>query len=83
MAYIPEDNWRNDPGMKCAIEYKKKFAILPVICHDGIKVWWEAYYTKYIQWGHRSVDRHDYCHTDKCENITESEYIVRKLTEGF
>ena len=84
MAHIPEDNWRNDPGMVSSVEYKKKYAILPIICEDGMQVWLKNYYTKYMHWGHRSVYVDgDHCHTDKCENITEAEYIVRKLIEGF
>ncbi len=82
MKHIPADNWRNDPGLICEIDYKKKFAILPVTCHDGVKVWLSYYYTLYYHWGYRNIED-SYYHTDQLDNITEAEYIIRKLTEGF
>lgn len=84
MTY-PEDNWRNDPGLKSTVFYRKKFALLPVVCQCGTKVWLKNYYTKYIYWGMRTVDKfdNDYdLHRDVCESITEDEYLVRRLAEG-
>lgn len=84
---IPEDNWRNDPGLKSVVIYRKKFALLPVVCQCGTKLWLKTYYKKYVYWGMRSVGHLDIdneynLHCDACENITEAEYLVRRLTEG-
>jgi hypothetical protein len=84
-----KNNWRSDPGLTSTIIYKKKFALYPVKCHDGTQVWLDHYYTKYQYWGFRGavsisdIDniKHN-LHEDKLENISEAEYIVRKLTEG-
>jgi hypothetical protein len=89
MAYKPEDNWRNDPGLSCVVVYKKKFALFPRKCEDGTKVWLKNYYTKYEYFGFKrsmsSLDIHDgdNYHIDQLEDITEAEYIVRRLTEGI
>lgn len=89
MTYLDIDphNWRNDPGLSCIIEYKKRFAFFPVKCADGTKVWFRHYYKKYELWSHNHAGSgskyrdSDYLHTDFIENITEPEYIVRKLSE--
>ena len=90
MAYEPKDNWRNDPGLTSSIMYKKKFALFPKICEDGTEVWLRYYYTKYQYYGFRRpisiidiADYRDDLHEDKLEDITEAEYIVRRLIEGF
>jgi hypothetical protein len=85
MKYDPLDNWRNDPDLQSVTEYRKKFAIWPIICGDGTRLWFKNYYKKYEHWGHRDIgtrnilDEH-YLHTDFIENVSESEYIVRKLS---
>ena len=88
--YEPEDNWRNDPGLTSTNMYKKKFALFPRTCEDGTIVWLKYYYTKYKYWGFRRtinagdiLDHRDDLHEDKLEDITEAEYIVRRLIEGF
>lgn len=89
MAYEPEDNWRNDPGLESAHLYRKKFALFPQKCEDGTVVWLKNYYVKYQYWGFRRaitatdiLDHRDDLHEDKLESITEAEYIVRRLIEG-
>lgn len=84
------NDWRNDPGLTSTVIYKKKFALLPRRCEDGTLVWLKNYYTKFQFWGFRRsitmanvLDYRDDLHEDKLENITEAEYIIRKLTEGF
>lgn len=86
----PEDNWRNDTGLTSCVVYKKKFALFPHKCEDNTVVWLKNYYTKYKYWGWRcgitAADistRIDELHEDKLEDITEEEYIVRRLTEGI
>lgn len=84
MGYMPTSNWRNDPGLTSKPEYKKKFALRPVMCADGTKVWLRPYYKKYEHWSHgHNASHYDegYLHTDFIENITEAEYIFRKLAE--
>jgi hypothetical protein len=87
MGYIVPNppNWRNDPGLTSKSEYRKRFAFLrPVMCSDGTKVWMKSYYKKYDLWSHGdNVSYYDegYLHTDFIENITEQEYIIRKLAE--
>lgn len=80
------NNWREDAGMSSKIEYAKKFAILPIVCQDGTKIWMKPYYRVYQRWGKFIAAFNDESygiHTDRLGNITEAEYIVRKLTEGF
>jgi hypothetical protein len=82
------NNWREDPGLKSQVEYKRRFAILPVMCSDGISMWFKPYYSKYKHWGYGpplytdKLDNYN-LHTDFIENITEAEYIIRKLTENL
>ena len=78
-------NWRDE--MACVSIYKKRFAILPKVCADGTKLWFKPYYAKYHIWtSHHTIrifDDTDYFHKDFVEYITEAEYIVRRLIEGF
>jgi len=88
MGYVPPPppNWRNDPGLISKSEYRKKFALRPVMCSDGTKVWMKSYFKKYELWSHgdkASYYDEGYLHTDFIENITEAEYIVRRLIENF
>ncbi len=90
MIYEPENNWRNDPGLTSSVIYKKKFALFPCRCEDGTTVWLKHYYTKYVYWGFRRpvtitdvIAHRDDLHEDRLEDITEAEYIVRRLTEGI
>lgn len=76
------DDWRNDPGLVSQIEYRKRFALLPVRCSDGEQVWFKHYYSKYKEWGDESPFEYS-LHTDFIENITEAEYIIRKLSENL
>jgi hypothetical protein len=79
-------NWRDE--MQAIPHYKKKFAILPIECSDGTKVWFKFYYSKYQTWNspHSSkvfdIDA-EYGHTEFVENVNEAEYIVRRLVEGL
>lgn len=84
MVHKSEYNWRQDPGLKSTVIYRKKFAYVPVMCNCGTKVWLKNYYTKYIQWGYKndSVDTYG-LHEDFCENITEAEYIIVKLQRQY
>lgn len=75
-------DWREDNGLVSSSIYKRKYALFPKICADGTRVWLKYYYSKYILWGHRSKTS-GHGHTDYIEDISEAEYIVRKLTEGF
>ena len=82
-----EPNWRNDKGLICNIEYRKKFALWRVTCSDGSKVWLEYYYKRYDHWSNVNQSINDFepesVHKEYVECITEAEYIVRKITEGF
>jgi hypothetical protein len=78
-------DWRNDPGLVSKNVYVRKFALFPKVCGDGTKVWLDNYYVKYVYWGFKGSDftNNTELHRDKHESITEAEYIVRKLIEGF
>jgi hypothetical protein len=80
-----KSTWRDDPGLSSVSCYRKKFAFFPKRCTDSTLVWFKYYYTKYEIWSHGqkpgSYDDSEYSHTDKVEDITEAEYIVRKLAE--
>ena len=86
-TYIPPGNWRNDPGLSSYVEYRKKFALWPIKCSDDASIWFKFYYKKYELWSHggkgKIFNDEEYLHTDFIENISEAEYIVRRLTEGF
>lgn len=78
------ESWRNDPNMISKSFYKKKFALFPVKCFDGEKVWLKNYYKKYTLWGLDNNWRDFegfYGHTEFVENISEAEYIVRRLKD--
>lgn len=88
MTQKPKQDWRNDSGLSSTPKYKKKFAFFEVKCSDGSKVWLRNYYKKYLVWStddmHIRLTHDDgYFHTDFIENITESEYIIRKLAENL
>jgi hypothetical protein len=76
------NNWREDPSLHKLVEYVRKFAFLPVKCNDH-KVWLTTYYIKYEHWFCGDVTDNEYVHTDRIENITEDEYIVRRLRDGI
>lgn len=83
MAYC---DWREDPGMQSYTSYKKKFATFPVVTIDGQKIWWESYYIFYRHWvnsygGEINHDKQN--HRDRIGNISEAEYLVRKLSESL
>lgn len=81
------NDWRNDVGLSSRTEYKKRFAIFPVKCLHDESVWFKSYYSKYKHWGYSDIVQQScneyYLHTDFIENITEGEYIVRKLSENL
>jgi hypothetical protein len=90
MGYIPPQpplppNWRLDPGLSSIFEYKKKFALWPVKCSDGTKVWFKFYYKKYELWSHtgfgggNGFNDNEYLHTDFVGTLSEADYIVEKL----
>lgn len=80
-------NWRDDSGLKSLKRYNRKFAIFPVICENNTRIWFKHYYAVRQFWfsdysGHVSHDGYS-SHIDKFGNITEDEYIVRKLAESL
>ena len=87
---LSSSDWRNDPGLSALTEYKRKFALWPIICEDGTRVWFKHYYKKYKHWGHyeilagyENIPEDNYVHTEYIENVSESKYIVRKLAENL
>ena len=72
------NNWRDE--LQSCTTYKKKFAFVGVNLSDGDKIWFKSYYRKYIIYGSDDVHRG---HVDFVENISEAEYIVRKLQENY
>jgi hypothetical protein len=75
-------SWRKESGMVNTPDYKRRFAFLTVNCSDGTELWMKHYYSKYNRWTSTHVSEElEYCHTDFVENITEEEYIVRKLAD--
>lgn len=87
--YRVSPNWRDE--LTKHVVYKKRFAILPTKCSDDSMVWMKVYYKKYIIWNHHSSfvpeDVLDFMnkneHTDFIENVTEEDYLVRKLAEAL
>ena len=79
-AMVKQTNWREDPGLTSYIKYKRKFAFWPKNSADN-KIWFKHYYSVHRIWTH-SYDKLcvEYLHDDFVENITEAEYIVRKLS---
>ena len=82
-------SWRDDPGLILEVEYKKKFAWLPTKVSKN-KIWLKTYYSKYHNWGcsymsvRNSKEHYASCyHQDFVENISESEYLVRKLADNL
>lgn len=77
------ENWRDEPGLGKAVLYKRRFAIFPTECMCGSVIWLKFYYKKYEIWGMRSgkIYNDDYAHTDYIGNITEEDYLVKKLAE--
>jgi hypothetical protein len=78
------DNWRSDSGLTAVSLYRKRFALFPVKCSGGESVTFKFYYKKYTIWTHgnpSNLIEDTYRHTDFIENITEAEYIIRKLAE--
>jgi hypothetical protein len=82
--YWTSPNWRDDVTLEHHSFYKKKWAFRPVICSDGTKVWFNNYYSYFRIWRnkHHSVSG-TYRHCDFIENITEAEYLVRKLADNL
>jgi len=78
------EDWREVEGFEGIPEYKKRFAFLPKTCSDGSVVFLKNYYEKYLHWVREAshfLEKDFHAHTDFVENITEAEYIVRKLSD--
>lgn len=73
-------NWREDPGMESVNVYQRRFAFRKTTCSGGEIVRFCFYYKMYCVWSHGDMSD-DYQHIDFVENITEAEYIVRRLIE--
>jgi hypothetical protein len=81
--------WRDDPGLIFEVEYKKKFAWLPVLCNgETKKTWLKTYYAQYFNWGHSYLQSkvktsmyEPMYHQEFISNITEEEYIIRKIAD--
>ena len=86
MTNLSIESWRNDQGLENKSIYKKRFSVIPVKCSGNVLVWFKFYYKKYTIWynsnnNNISIDNLEYYHIDFNENITEEEYIIRKLRE--
>jgi hypothetical protein len=68
--------------MQSRTTYKQKFALIPVTVESNNRIWLKNYYTVYKHYGHGSISN-GHSHRDRIENISEQEYVVRKLTDGF
>jgi len=81
----PIHDWRDESGIKFRTVYKRKFAWIKVKCSDGSSVWLKPYFKKYLLWSSVYVedDMFDDSHRDFIENISEEDYIVRKLAESL
>jgi hypothetical protein len=84
MGYVPTPppNWRHESGMIASTRYIKKFAFIKTQCSDGTEVWLKNYYKKYEVWNSSFLEGEDF-HIDFIENITEAEYIIRKLADNL
>lgn len=77
-------DWRDEPGLVSTNKYSRKFAYTPIKCSDGQDVWFKYYYKHYRVWTCHPVSSFDeqyYSHEDFIGNVSEEEYIVRKLAE--
>ncbi len=81
--YWESPNWRDDKGLVHQPLYKKRWALRPITCADGTRVWLKSYYSYYRLWSTSHFESEDYQHKDFVENITEAEYIVRKLADSL
>ena len=82
MEHDDSNNWRHDSSLKRTIVYKRRFAFLrPILCQDGTKIWMKFYYKRYAVWSTDLFQDDEYSHTDFLGNISEEEYVVRKLSE--
>lgn len=76
-------DWRDEHGIKSRPYYVRKFAIRSVVCSDGVIVRMKHYYKKYICWTADYIESKEYGHIDFIENVSEEDYIVRKLSENL
>lgn len=81
--YWESPNWRDDGTLVHRPFYKRKWAFRPITCSDGTKVWFKPYYSYYRIWNNDRVSSERYNHTDFIENITEAEFLVRKLADNL
>lgn len=77
--------WREDSSMSSIVEYEKKFAFWKKIeCADGTILRFKHYYKKYRIWSHdRICGGEEYSHRDFVENVSEEDFVVRKLAENL
>ena len=80
------EDWRD--GLESIPVYKRKFAYLPIVTSADDRVWMKFYYKKYVSYhtnygASLQVFDDDYQHTDFVENISEEEFVVRKLSEKY
>jgi len=75
-------DWRNESGLDVTSFYKKKFSFFRTTCSDGEIVLFKIYYKKYNNWNSSFRDYNN-GHVDFVENITEAEYLTRKLADNL
>ena len=77
-------DWREDAGLSKKEEYLRKFAYFPKRSSDGEIIWLSHYYKHYRVWVY-DMPKYPYELKYKTatfvENITEKEYVFRKLSE--
>ena len=75
-------DWRTEAGMIVTPYYKKRFSFLPVRCKDNTMIWLKPYYKKYKVWGNSPWQPLADAYDSKVfvESVTESEFIMRKLS---
>jgi hypothetical protein len=78
---MKSSDWRDE--LTSFFRYKKRFALFPVTCSDGTEVWLKNYYKKYELWNSDYSPGEECNHRDFIENISEAEYVVRKLADNL
>jgi hypothetical protein len=76
-----EFDWRTEAGLIARTRYKKHFAFLPVTCVDNSVTWLKPYYKKYTVWLDPTPTGLEYDSKKYIETVTESEFIIRKLSD--
>lgn len=86
MFIDPElESWRAGQGLTFNVRYKRVFALLPTKCSDNSIVWFKFYYKKYQTWksNFNRDNESSWGHTDYLENVTEADYLIRRLAENL